>query len=280
MREHPVLFTAEGMAPLRERFGTWPRECLRDLGFEIRLDGDPTVDLSGLVTQPTQSRALLAPIVPMAWSPLLDLLEAWASRWRDQLYNLWFEFDARQVRPMPAVFVQRCFPKPHPKGNLQNAFAALAMLGVPVAADFIAITEAAEPHVCYVGALLSRADHLYRLALPATAANMADVLGLLRWSGDAATLQALLEDLSPAHPRQGFGLDVDWADGRLLPRIGIDVTLPDSKRIMPWLVERGLATQRIAEQLARVFLMSHVKLVFDGHQVVQAKAYLRYASSR
>ena len=112
---------------------------------------------------------------------------------------MWFEFDAQQTRPMPAVFLQRCMPKGRANGALMQTFAALAFVAGEVAPDFVAASERAEANVCYVGALLSRADALYRLALPATHDNMASVLALLGWRGDARALQALLIELAPAY---------------------------------------------------------------------------------
>lgn len=254
LAEHEVgagLVSAESWERLRAIVDPLP-PVAHEAGLEVRLDGDPRVDLSVCVQANGAARGALvdalegsdAPARSPGWRRVLSFLRSWAnpdSPLHEPVHALWLEFDVHGVGP-PEPFLLFSLDGDwlYPDGTADaDQLADVVCEGLDRLAEGLAPLVRGAVERCVHG--LPRYAQLRHAAvrpMPAGAVvrliarmpwrRMPATLAALGWPGDPIELDGLLEQLCHDTPVVPVNLDLT-ADG-LGPRLGIELVRAGAPR--------------------------------------------------
>lgn len=259
--EHlPVALAAPGShAPLRACAGVLPSR-LRG-GLECRLDGTSAqVDFHQSLQREdiAAARTHIDPrIDPLfdhpVWRRTAAFLAAWDGTWREQIRELYFEFDgvaARRNDALPSLFV--CFDTLPAAETRTAALAALDILSASSFSPSPAFNRCfdlqASESVPHIGVMLSRPDAPLRLNIRVQGWDtLAPTLRRIGWDGDFECVSRLAEWLREfKQVTVTAALDIDTV---VHPHIGLELYFPASESwteqtlaFLAVLAERNLCT--------------------------------------
>lgn len=287
--------------------------------YEFRLGEDPRVDTSYALFDAARTlapcerlvadrRSRASPAALASWERLLVVMRAWAAGTGligRGVRVLMLELDAMEpadALPLPLFYwhaiKEWSTSAPEHLQLLEEMIGVLAPTPPPLApareAFRLAFVEAngVEPTFGYA---LGRSPQVLRVVMAGLAPQRAvQTVEALGWEGSAPALRQLLDRLAPLS--RDLAVSVDVADGRILPRLGVEIfrtgPLLPALDILEGLglcaPEKVRALRELGEewqwyaasdgrQLGR--RMAHYKLSFIGSSPSDAKAYLRYAYS-
>ena len=303
----PGLVARAAMSEIERAVAPLPPSLAHNtFGFEVRLGDDAR--RADVLVQATAAhgRRELAHVAPKgeAWDRVRDFAARWAEKGsplHERIDHVWLEFDAANGGHTPSAFFGFCTDdRPTPAMCLAATEAALRVLVRLYPRKTIARVFAAWPgelEVFQVGAMLGRGFGPVRVCLRGRTPE-----SIVAWRPE---LRALVEMLAPA--TDYFCIDVDADEHRVRPRLGLEcyVAPGEETPLLELLVREGLCTLRKRDAVlawpgvtpsdpagwpqdllaAEAFLgararsmltrsVHHLKVVWDGKQPVEAKAYL------
>ena len=228
-----------------------------EAGLEVRLDGDPRVDLSVCVQAGPPARGAIvdalersgAPARSSGWRRGLSFLRAWASPdspLHEPVHALWLEFDAHGVGPPePFLLFSLDGDRLYPDGTANTD-----QLEDAVREGLDRLAEGLDPRVrSAVERCLRRlpryaqlrhaavrptpAGDLVRLIVRMPWRRLTAALVELGWPGDPIELDGLLEHL--CHDTPVVPVNVDLTAEGMGPRVGIELVRAGAPRTSaPW----------------------------------------------